>query len=772
MTLTQARPTVFNPARLRWRRFGRDLADCVNWRAWIPGILGPTAISAGLLLASALQTEQIKNQLLVRFAQERLVQAGQGLLAETKDYAIWDETYQFLKGQNPNYFKKNYSLFTFVRTPVVALFDANGLIVADYQYDYDRRSFEELPPQHKLDLLNLVPAGSASQSRVFLGTLGGKPYLLSLQPVLPNSAEGPSAGRLMFVRAVDAFQSYTQNEAIGIIGESFQAPRRLRKSLLGPIEIDIPHPQLSGREPLQHLLVRRPLERILALQAILLLLGFDLLLLGVIAARAYLMRRRHRRDGLQLLRLQNQLSRDLRRREATDPLTGLLSEVGLTQRIERQHADYPDFRQLALHINLDHFALITSGIGRAGGDVVLIGLAKELRAFLHSSALVARLSGDEFACSIIGTSEAALLSELSELAKHINQLEIDVEGYNPVRISASLGASLIDPALPEKGLHEAAVACRITKLAGGGAYQLYGEAHGATSSYLAIQHANEELLAAIREDRIRLFAQHAWSLGDGDQFTSVYVELLARIEHAQDGHCYWSEQLIEAANFFGSLKRLDSHILQLAIPAIGAVVNATDSPPASRNLVYAINVTADSLLAEDFVQQLDRLLEQHAVDPALICLEITEQAALRNPSQSIATMKRLRKLGIKLAMDDFGTGTTSLGYLRDLPLDYVKIDKSYVWKLKTEATSLLVIQFVVELGKEIGFSTIAEGVEDGDLLLQLQALEVSIAQGYLVTRPRPFTLKDGPWFFAESGRDRLSSSVSDPLGSGSPGAGP
>ena len=105
----------------------------MNWRAWIPGILGPTAISAGLLMASALQTEQLKNQLLVRFAQERFVQAGQGLLAETKDYAIWDETYQFLKGQNPNYFKKNYSLFTFVRTPVVALFDANGLIVADYQ---------------------------------------------------------------------------------------------------------------------------------------------------------------------------------------------------------------------------------------------------------------------------------------------------------------------------------------------------------------------------------------------------------------------------------------------------------------------------------------------------------------------------------------------------------------------------------------------------------------------------------------------------------------
>jgi EAL domain-containing protein (putative c-di-GMP-specific phosphodiesterase class I) len=154
------------------------------------------------------------------------------------------------------------------------------------------------------------------------------------------------------------------------------------------------------------------------------------------------------------------------------------------------------------------------------------------------------------------------------------------------------------------------------------------------------------------------------------------------------------------------------------------------------------------------VTQLDQQLEQYDLDPNLVCLEITEQVALRNPVQAISTMKRLRKLGVKLAMDDFGTGTTSLGYLRDLPLDYVKIDKSYIWKLRSEATSRLIIQFVVELGKEIGFSTVAEGVEDEELLFELQQLGVSIGQGYLVTRPKPFSARNDDWIFAESGQSR------------------
>jgi len=738
--------------RYRWRRFRRDLSRSVNWGAWIPGILGPTAISVGWLWVSALQTESIKNQLLIRFAQERVNQAAQSLSAETKDYAIWDETFSFLKGANPDYISRNFNSYTFGRIPFVAFFGDDGSLLSAYQYNADRRRIESMSAAVKRDILDLIPSEPVSPSRMFLGSVAGKPYLVALQSVLPTSANGSSSGGLLFVRAVDRFQSLTLNQAIGIISENFLPSQPLKNSLLGPIEIEIKHPQLVGRQTLQHVVTRRPLERIQALQATLLVLGFDLLLLSVIAVRSYLIRRRHRKVDLERLRHQRRLSRDLSQREATDALTGLLSELGLIRSFKGQGLNFPDFLQLVIHINLDNFSFVMSSMGRSGGDVALIGVANELRRSVHSSSLIARISADEFVCCIIGTSDASLLSELSQLAQAINQLKITVEGHSPISIRASLGASFVDPADPVKALHEASVACRITKMGGGASYQLYGESQGATSTYLAIQHSNEELLAAIRDDRIRLFAQNAWSLVDADRFPSVYVELLARIEAVSDGHCYWSESLIEAAAFCGTLKLLDVHILELAIAAISNIVKA--SPAGSLNLVYAINITADVLLTDNFVSQLDRQLEQHGLDPAFLCLELTEQAALRNPIQAISTMKRLRKLGVKLAMDDFGTGTTSLGYLRDLPLDYVKIDKSYVWRLMSEATSELVIQFVVELGKEIGFSTIAEGVEDANLLVKLQELGVTIAQGYLVTRPKPFSGKEGLWIFADSGRDR------------------
>lgn len=741
--------------RPRWRRFQRDLARCENWWAWILAILAPTAVSGGLLFAWALQSEQEKNQLLVRFAQERINQASQSLTAETKDYAIWDETHSFMLNANSDYINKHFNSFTFARTPIVAFFDRSGGLVGAYHFDNGRQKIEPLPQNQRQDLLRLVSKSvrAPGESHAFLGTVADRPYLLSLQSVFPTSGEGASSGQLLFVRDVDMFQSSTLYEAVGILSESFQASRPLQSSLLGPIEIDIPHPQLLGHEPIQHLVIRRPIERVQALKAMLLLLGFDVLLLAVIAARSYVMSRRHRFEDLQLMRRERHLSRNLRQRNAIDSLTGLLSESGLIEAIGQQKQMFPQFLQLALHINLDHFAFMTSGIGRSGGDTVLRGVAMALERNLHPSSKIARLSADEFACTIIGTSESALLSDLSELSQTINQLEIPVDGHHPIAIHASIGASFVDSADPNKALHEASVACRITKMAGGSAYQVYGEAHGATSTYLAIQRNNEELLAALRDDRIKLYAQHAWSLNPADALRSVYVELLARIEDLDDQHCYWSEAIVEAANFCGSLKLLDFHILDLAIPAISDVLR--QRPAGCEDLIYAVNISADVLLTDNFATLLDRQLEQYGLEPGVLCLELTEQAALRNPAQAISTLKRLRKIGVRLAMDDFGTGTTSLGYLRDLPLDYVKIDKSFIWKLRQDPSSRLIVQFVVQIGKEIGFSTIAEGVEDVAMLRELQELGVSIVQGNLVTRPQPFGCGEGQWIFAAAGGGRV-----------------
>ena len=217
--------------------------------------------------------------------------------------------------------------------------------------------------------------------------------------------------------------------------------------------------------------------------------------------------------------------------------------------------------------------------------------------------------------------------------------------------------------------------------------------------------------------------------------------------------------MIEAARFCGSLTLLDEHILALAFRQIAAVQQDPALADSARQLVFAINITADTLLGPDLPARLSALLEQHQLDPGCICLELTEQAALRDPSAAIVRMHQLRRMGLKLSLDDFGTGTTSLGYLRDLPLDYVKIDKRFIWTLQEESASRLIVQFVVELGKQIGFQTVAEGVEDVPLLWELQQLGISIAQGYITTRPRPFLEREPHWVFADASEGLLAEAV-------------
>jgi EAL domain-containing protein (putative c-di-GMP-specific phosphodiesterase class I) len=272
---------------------------------------------------------------------------------------------------------------------------------------------------------------------------------------------------------------------------------------------------------------------------------------------------------------------------------------------------------------------------------------------------------------------------------------------------------------------------------------------------LAIQQANQELITAIHDQRLELHAQHSWQLNRGQLLPATYVELLCRIRHPESGKPYWRENIIDAAQFCGSLPLFDQTIVELACANLSELLQRPDGPKAHPELVYAINITPDTLIAPTFVQTLDRIVDSHGLDPRTICLEITEQAALRNPGEAVGAMKKLRQLGFRLALDDFGTGMTSLGYLRDLPLDYVKIDKSFIRKSSQDKASNLVVQFVVELSKEIGFQTIAEGVEDVEQLLELQAAGISIAQGYLITRPRPFLCEAGAWIFGQSGEPVL-----------------
>ena len=745
-------------SRMRWRRFSRLLRSAESPRGLLLSVVTATLFSSSVLAVNAFYSERFKNDLLTQFISEKISQIAKNLEAETLDWAVWNATYNHILGRNSDYYADEYNQYSFARTPIVAAFNNKGDLVSSTTWDFRTNNVTPLTPAELAELKSQIPAGHPLEPQTFLARFRGRPYLFSLQLVRSTDSNAKPVGRLLFTRPLDkddvTFKaSSTLNRALGVTHEIYgpSTPTPLL-SLLGPLQIHVPLKQWQGVSPMPLTIEREARERVTALSAITALLAGGALLFVILLSRNGAQQRRLQLLNRRSQRQQQVVSRKLDRERDHDELTGLFSESGLIKAAQQQASRFPDFQQAIVYLDLDHFSLVNNGLGRAQANRVLQAFAERLSGHLHSSAALARVGADEFACCLMSTSEIGLRTEISALSQQLNDSQIGIDDLS-VNVSVSIGASLVEDGEIAKALHEASITCSVVKVAGGHGHQLFGDAQASTSSYLTIQQCNQELVSAIREHRLDLFAQNAWLLTEGDRLPSVYVELLCRIRDAKSGLHHWNEEVIQAAQFCGSLPLLDQSVLRLACRDLQNLIQREQFRPGE--MVFAINMTADSLFMPNFRQTLERLVEAHDLDATMICLEITEQAALRNPAEAITTLKKLRRRGFKIALDDFGTGMTSLGYLRDLPLDYVKIDKSFIRKLPHDAASQLIVQFVVELSKEIGFQTIAEGVEDLELLHQVQTLGITIAQGYLVKRPASLVAPSDQWCFAMAGEQQL-----------------
>ncbi|MFM7265504.1 MAG: EAL domain-containing protein, partial [Cyanobium sp.] len=448
------------------------------------------------------------------------------------------------------------------------------------------------------------------------------------------------------------------------------------------------------------------------------------------------------------------LRRALHRRENLDALTCLLNRSCLLAALERQRRETPQLAQALLQIDIRRFALINTSAGRPFGDRVLVALAQWLQRRLPPPAILARTGGDEFTCALLGDSSPALRFAITALSQELQQLDLEVDGQI-LHLSVSAGARLLAELSPMAALQEAGVALDLARRSGRHPCRFYGDELTMMRSTVAIQELNQELITALREARVVLFYQAAWRIQDS-RLPAVYLELLARLrDPASSGH-HWSEQLVQAATHCGSMPLLDAHVLDLGCRSLARLLTHHQGDAPVDELVYAFNVTPDTLLEEGFVASVERRLDQVDLDPNRLCFEITEQAAARDPEGVCRVMHQLRRLGLRLSLDDFGAGMTALSHLRDLPLDYVKIDKSFVAGLKDNPLSRLTVEFVVRMGQEKGFQTIAEGVEDLAVLYLLRDLGVDIAQGYATARPSLFDpLADDS--FARCGGERLGS---------------
>jgi diguanylate cyclase (GGDEF)-like protein len=434
----------------------------------------------------------------------------------------------------------------------------------------------------------------------------------------------------------------------------------------------------------------------------------DVRLLGTFATHAAAALR----NGLLLHRLSEQA--------VHDGLTGLPNRILFEQRIETMASDPTHPPRLAvLLMDLDGFKEINDTLGHHAGDLLLQEVARRLRRAVRPGDLVARFGGDEFALLVpgVGAQGAAEVARrvMAALDDPVRHDDLDV------RVRASLGIAWS----PDHGTDPATLVQRADvamyqakrKQRGFVLYERSADTH--STRRLAVA---SDLRTAIDNGEIDLRYQPRVLLGTGKV---AGVEALARWDHPRFGKVA-PEEFVALAERTGLVRSLTRLVIEKAASQV------RDWRDRGVNLEIAVNLSARDVADDGLVGEVESILRRYGLGPGSIGLELTERAVLAEPDVAIPTLERLAALGVRLAIDDFGTGYSSLSYLRTLPIDDLKIDRSFIVDLPGAERGELVLRAIVDLGHGLGLTVTAEGVERPETLRLLTELECDAAQGFVL----------------------------------------
>jgi diguanylate cyclase (GGDEF)-like protein/PAS domain S-box-containing protein len=410
----------------------------------------------------------------------------------------------------------------------------------------------------------------------------------------------------------------------------------------------------------------------------------------------------------------------LRHEALHDPLTGLPNRRLLMERLSaaldrgRRRGGGPAI----LFLDLDRFKVVNDSLGHPVGDQLLAAVADRLRPCAGPDDTVARFGGDEFAVLLqSATAEAALRT--AEAVQRALAAPVALGGYEVVT-SASIGIAVATAQTdgPEALLRSADVAMYRAKAAGPGRCEVYDRAMHALA--LSRLRTETELRRALERGEITPHYQPIVSLSTG-RITGV--EALARWRHPERGWVHPAE-FVAVAEESGAILELGRHVLTQACRDAGGW--STDAP-----LGVSVNLSVKQLSQADLVQQVRRALDDSGCDPARLRLEITESVLVDSAEAAASTLGRLKELGVRVLMDDFGTGWSSLSALHRLPVDGLKVDRSFVAAMGRDGRAGELVASVVALAHALGLEVVAEGIERPDQLAGLRALGCDAAQGFL-----------------------------------------
>ena len=415
-----------------------------------------------------------------------------------------------------------------------------------------------------------------------------------------------------------------------------------------------------------------------------------------------------------------------------DSLTGLMNRSGFESSLVGMlgQTRNNNVQHCLLHIGIDQLHVVNDLLGYEVGDNLIRRVAKAMRSIVRDSDLLARLGGDEF--GVLLTSCGVQRGEVvaDKLRNAVHELTV-VSARRQLDVSASIGIAMMSPDTESiiGIMASAEIACKAAKEAGRDRVQIFAQ-----DNTTLVRRSEEiewigRVQQALRDDHFQLYCQPVVPL---DDTRSPHFEILVRMLD-DSGDILAPGLFMPAAERYQLMPMIDRWVIRNTLQALG---NCWASASAA-NPVFCINLSGQSLTNPGFLTFVIDELGQYEVPAQNICFEITETAAISNVDEALAFMGSLRARGCLFALDDFGAGLSSFGYLKVLPVDYLKIDGSFVREVTTDEISLSMVSAICQIGSTMGLSLVAEYVNDDETTELLRSIGVDYVQGFGVGKPVP-----------------------------------
>jgi len=413
-----------------------------------------------------------------------------------------------------------------------------------------------------------------------------------------------------------------------------------------------------------------------------------------------------------------------------DSLTALPNREYFHRRLSEILAD-PAAQHAVMYIDLDQFKIVNDTCGHSAGDQLLRQLAHLLQTTLRKDDLLARLGGDEFGVLLFDCDE----EQACQVAEKLRETVAGFRFFWDSRIftvGASIGVVPIGgDSIPLATVLSAAdAACYAAKDSGRNQVQVYRPENEELRRRRTEMSWVNRITHALDEQRFRLRYQPIVALASREGPLEHFEMLVSMVD--ESGVSIAPDAFIPAAERYNLMPAIDRWVIDNALRFIGSL------PKSGHRLrTCSINLSGSSLTDEHLLHYIQGKLIEYAVSPRLVCFEITETATIANMNRALRLISELRARGCRFALDDFGTGLASFAYLKHLPVDFLKIDGTFVKDIVRDPVNLAIVKATNEIGHALGIKTIAEYVEDIETLEALRQLGVDYGQGFGIARPKP-----------------------------------